>query len=140
MDLTINNSIFIDTSFFKGLIDLKDDFHGVSVKVWEQIHKDLNPLVTSNFILDETFTLVRVRCGLNTAIDLRERFLAGTRRIKIARIQINDEAEAWNWFNHQWKDLSFTDCTSFAVMKRLGITKAATFDDHFGKAGFEVVK
>ncbi|MFA7234316.1 MAG: hypothetical protein WC076_09405 [Terrimicrobiaceae bacterium] len=31
---------------------------------------------------------------------------------------------------------SFTDCTSFAVMRRLGLVEAATSDSHFQAAGF----
>ena len=37
-------------------------------------------------------------------------------------------------------DLSFTDCVSFAVMKRLGIGRAAAFDRHFSRAGFKMAK
>ena len=37
------------------------------------------------------------------------------------------------------KKLSFTDCTSFALMKKLGIKRAFTFDDNFAKVGFEIV-
>ncbi|MEM2906171.1 MAG: PIN domain-containing protein [Candidatus Bathyarchaeia archaeon] len=36
-------------------------------------------------------------------------------------------------------ELSFTDCTSLAVMKALGIKKALTFDQDFEKAGFALV-
>jgi hypothetical protein len=34
------------------------------------------------------------------------------------------------------KRVSFTDCTSFALMKRLGIIAAFTFDDEFEQVGF----
>lgn len=136
----MNNSIFVDSSFFKGLIDIKDDFNEDALKIWENIRLNKIPLITSNFILDETFTLIRVKCRLSAAIELRERIMAGAGRIKIVRVSVDDESEAWNWFINEWKDLSFTDCVSFAVMKRLGITDVATFDEHFGKAGFKIVK
>ncbi len=36
------------------------------------------------------------------------------------------------------KDLSFTDCTSFALMKRLKVQTAFTFDGHFQQVGFMI--
>jgi len=33
------------------------------------------------------------------------------------------------------KEWSFTDCTSYAAMQRLGITKAFSFDSHFRQFG-----
>jgi predicted nucleic acid-binding protein len=37
------------------------------------------------------------------------------------------------------KHWSFTDCTSFAVMERLAVTKAFAFDEHFRQFGSIVV-
>ena len=132
-------AVFIDTSFFKALIDINDDFHLQAVGVWKGIIKDKRPLITSNFILDETFTLVRVRNGLAAALEFKDKLAEGLRRIKLIRIMIQDEAKAWDWFVNNWSDLSFTDCVSFAVMKRLGINTVAAFDKHFARAGFRLM-
>jgi predicted nucleic acid-binding protein len=37
------------------------------------------------------------------------------------------------------KEISFTDSISFAMMHRLGIRTAFTFDRHFRDAGFQIV-
>ena len=34
------------------------------------------------------------------------------------------------------KEFSFTDCTSFVLMRRLGLHEALAFDGHFTQAGF----
>ena len=54
-------------------------------------------------------------------------------------IDVADEAQAWKWFLNDWSKLSFTDCVSFAVMKRLDIARAATFDEHFNQARFTLI-
>ncbi|MBI3559037.1 PIN domain-containing protein [Candidatus Gottesmanbacteria bacterium] len=96
-------------------------------------------MTTTNFIIDETLTLLRVRSGLKIAIDFKEDLLKSVHSLKIVRVLVKDEVIAWNWFVKEWSGLSFTDCTSFAVMKRLGLTEVATFDHHFSKAGFKIV-
>lgn len=60
------------------------------------------------------------------------------RLLKIIIIDEETEEEAWKLFV-KYKDierLSFTDCTSFAVMKQLGLQEAFTGDKHFQRAGF----
>ncbi len=132
------NKVFLDTSFFKAFIDEKDDFHKKSLSVLNKLEKEKTFLLTSNYILDETITLVRVKCGLVRVRDLRETLIKLT-YFKLIRVSTKDEEEAWHWFWNEWSKLSFTDCVSFAVMKRLGIEKVASFDAHFVKAGFQIV-
>jgi predicted nucleic acid-binding protein len=46
-----------------------------------------------------------------------------------------EKARAW-FFRHRDKDYSFTDCTSFVVMRELRVKEALTTDRHFRQAGF----
>ena len=132
----ISPKVFVDSSFFKAIIDKRDDFNKEANKIWVKLEKEKVILITSNYILDETFTLIRTKCGLKIVNAFRENLAESSKVLKFVRITINDEAEAWNWFLNDWSKLSFTDCVSFAVMKRLKLTRAATFDQHFKKAGF----
>jgi predicted nucleic acid-binding protein len=43
------------------------------------------------------------------------------------------------FFQHRDKNLSFTDCTSFAVMRELRLTTVITTDGHFRQVGFDVL-
>lgn len=131
-------AIFLDTSFFKAIFDDKDDFYQQAKEIWNKIKEEETLTVTSNYILDETFTLLKKRSGPQIVIKFRDD-LAVSKNISVIRVIHDDEAKAWNWFLKDWSDLSFTDCVSFAVMERLGIKKAATFDEHFSRAGFRVV-
>ena len=136
---TNNEQIFVDTSGFKAVIDPNDEFHLKAVKIWEKLKKQKVILVTSNYVLDETFTLLRARCGIKAALRFKESLAKSSRVIKIVRITLADEADAWYWFIKSWSKLSFTDCVSFALMKRLGIKKVVAFDRHFVRAGIDVI-
>jgi len=131
--------VFIDSSFFKALIDVKDEFHVRALLWWEDKTRVSRLYITSNFILDETFTLVRNHCSKAIALAVRDLLVQAEPSIDIVRVILKDEKDAWQWFEKGWSKLSFTDCVSFAQMKRLGITEVATFDEHFKRAGFHMM-
>ena len=95
-------------------------------------------LVTSNYVLDETFTLLRARLGVKTADTFRQSLIQSTQAVKIIRVSVADEAQAWQWFGKDWTKLSFTDCVSFALMRRLRIARVVSFDEHFRRAGLRI--
>lgn len=135
----IKGALFIDTSAFKALIDDADEFHQKALTIWETQHALNRQLVTSNYILDESFTLLRKRRGFSTVDQFREILHQSADSIYIARVMVEDEAAAWEWFAKDWSGLSFTDCVSFAQMQRLQIQEAFSFDKHFRRAGFKLV-
>lgn len=133
------NTVFVDTSALKALFDFGDEFHKKSVKVFSDCQKEGKPLVTSNFILDETYTLFRAFLGKPAAIEFR-RDLAELKLINVKRVLLKDETDAWKFFvKLPGRGVSFTDCTSFALMKRLGIRDVFAFDADFKKAGFNIL-
>jgi len=133
-----SKNIFVDSSWFKALLDVKDDFHPDALEQSRELKKQDALLVTSNFIIDETLTLIRIKSGLEIALKFRDKLVEMGNILKVVRILPQDEKAAWNWFPNNWRKLSFTDCTSFAVMKRLGLTHVAAFDDHFSQTGFKI--
>ena len=131
-----NTQVFVDTSGFKALVDVKDEFHERAVKIWEKLKIDKSSLITTNFILDESYTLIRLRCGIGVCRDLRT-MLTDLVSIKVMRVSLDDELLAWDWFEVDWSGLSFTDCTCFAMMKRLDLSTYFGFDKHFERAGIK---
>lgn len=136
----MKKSCFVDTSFFKAYADKNDDFHTQALKIFQKLKETKTQLITTNFILDETFTLIRTKCGLTTAKEFKEILEQFESDFKIIRVLAIDEAKAWEWFLKDWSKLSFTDCVSFALMKRMEIDHVVAFDDHFQKAGFHIQK
>lgn len=136
----VSTKVFIDSSWFKAIADPSDDFSEKAAEQYEILKKKSALFVTTNFILDETFTLIRIKVDLPSALDLRKTLASMGNKLKLVYVLPQDEEKAWEWFPKEWSKLSFTDCTSFAVMKRLGLTDVATFDKHFAKAGFKPLK
>ncbi len=96
-------------------------------------------LITTDFVIDETLTLIRFRLGLNAANAWWQQ-IDGSARLRWERVE-NDRFERARhlFFQYRDKDLSFTDCTSIAVMRELKLTTVITTDRHFRQVGFDVL-
>jgi len=94
--------------------------------------------VTSNFVLDETFTLLGRRAGYGFAAQ-RAKNIYASESLDILRPSREDEMTAISFFEkYSDQRLSFTDCISFVLMKSRKIKRVFTFADHFRLAGFQV--
>jgi predicted nucleic acid-binding protein len=119
-------SLFVDTSMWYAAADSSDRSNARA----KTILKSGEPLVTTDHILLETWMLLRHRLRHGAA----ERFWDGLRNGAAAIECVNpaDLEAAWQ-IGLTWRDQDFSivDKTSFAVMRRLGIERAASLDDHF---------
>ncbi|MBU4373892.1 MAG: PIN domain-containing protein [Euryarchaeota archaeon] len=125
-------SIFVDTSAWYALFDKNDSDHASAVRFKESL---THSLVTTNYVADEIITLVKVRLGHRITVEIGEK-LWDESMATLIRVTSIDEKKAWEIFvKHRDKGFSFTDCTSFVVMERLGIIEAFAFDEHFEQYG-----
>jgi len=128
--------IFVDTSAFLARYLANDQHHSAAVEYWEKLAENNEACSTSNFVLDELLSLLVRRASGNFAAE-RARHLYASRSLQILRPREADETSAVilleKYADHR---VSFTDCVSFALMQRLGITGVFTFDSHFELAGF----
>jgi predicted nucleic acid-binding protein len=127
---------FIDTSGFFALLVAKDDRHGAVRTFMHRAAEERLPLMTTDYVLDETATLLAAR-GLQR---LTVPFFDPVLTSKACRIEWTDSerfrATVRFLTHHQDKDWSFTDCLSFVVMEELSLQRALTKDRHFRQAGF----
>lgn len=124
--------IFTDTGGWFSMT-VPSDPHYAAAQRW--FAQNRQPLLTTNFIVDETLTLLRGR-GQNTrALALGQQFFDGS----LATIYYLTEADIWDTWQvfrrFADKEWSFTDCTSKVVMEKLGMTEAFAFDQHFRQFG-----
>jgi len=130
------NRLFVDTGAWYALIDKKDPDHFIAKKFFDSNN---TPLITTNFIFDETSTLLMSRLNWDIACKFGEK-LKDSKFVSLASITDDDEIIAWEIFR-EYKEagFSYTDCTSYAFMGRLKIDTAFTFDAHFKTMKFKVV-
>lgn len=134
---SLRTSVFVDTSAFFALADKTDRFHHQALRYVQSTDR---LLVTSNVVVHETITLLRMRLGYEPALQFGLRLLSET-TTPVIRVTPADEEKAWAIFRqYPDKRFSFADCTSFAIMKRLGIGTAFAFDEDFRQFGRWVVE
>jgi len=133
----VKNSVFIDTSAYLARFCRKDGYHQKAVQVWQTLRKGGFPLVTSHDVIDELATLLGRRTSYAfSAKKLRELYESDTTIVRTAEA---DELEALSFFQkYADQKISFTDCLSFVIMKKLSIKQVFTFDRHFEYLGFEL--
>jgi len=120
------------------LEDSDDENHKSALEFRKRLRKSLTPfrtLYTSNYIIDETLTLLKERCGVSVAVSFRED-LEKSSVVRVLWLEPQVEKEAWRVFKtHGDKGYSFTDCTSFALMDLHAVKNAFTYDGHFRQYG-----
>jgi uncharacterized protein len=135
-------TVFVDTSGFKAFYDPKDEYHARARRFTDQVATRkilMRGFITSDYVLDETLTLLLVGAGhpvaANFAQVIRESRVFNTIYVNEDRFSKSLELFA----KSKDKEWSFTDCTCFWLMKEHGIRNVFTFDPHFRQAGFSPV-
>jgi len=123
--------VLVDSSAIAALILRNDQRHADAVSVLRYFTQKEAELVLTNFIVAETYNLLAARAYPGKA---REWLLSNTWPIE--RISEEDEMEARRILEtYADKDFSYTDATSFALMRRLDFDLAFTYDRHFKQYG-----
>jgi predicted nucleic acid-binding protein len=128
-------SIFIDTSAVYALLDRDDADHKKAKKMLVDLLDSENTLITSNYVLVESFALIQNRLGLEAARRFQEDMIpliniewvnAGTHKSGMSALLAASR-----------RKLSLVDCVSFEIMRTLGIKRVFAFDSHFTEQGFQ---
>jgi uncharacterized protein len=95
-------------------------------------------LDTSVPVVIETFTFLDRNANRDVALTWKQS-LYGLGSVKILPCELRDLEQSWAYFTRaDLHKLSAVDATSFAIMRRLRIRLAFTFDHHFGVVGFRI--
>ena len=136
-------AVLDDTWAYRALWDRRDSAHETARSANELLVRLGAARFTTNFVLDETLTGLRAHGGWAVAVAFGRtvRRLESAGGLKVVTVDAAVEREAFRLFerlNGKLPRLSYTDCTSFAVMRALRIRLAFTADRHFDAVGADL--
>jgi uncharacterized protein len=130
------STLLADTSFFVAYLNQRDEHHSLAVE-WMTMSSER--IVTTEWILAELGDFLaegsnrRLFGSLVRALSVEE-------RVEIVPADHDSFLNALVMYTRRPdKSWSFTDCTSFGLMKARKINAALTTDHHFEQAGFNVL-
>jgi len=136
-------TLFIDTWGWINLFNRKEKYHQQVKKLYKEIRNKQGTIITTDYVLDEVYTLLFKRLSVELAIKAFEAISTAIENDYLNLVRITPERfEASQKLRLQFQDkpdISFTDLTSIAVMQELGITDILTGDAHFTHVGMNFV-
>jgi hypothetical protein len=131
--------VFVDTGAWIALAERSDVHHLQAGAIADKLNRENTLLITSDFVLDEALTWFRYNAGHKVATEFAAQVMTSnvTEIFYIDEILFNKTIELFRKYDDQ--KFSFTDCSSFVLMRAHRIRQAFTFDSHFLTAGFELV-
>ncbi|MCP4681895.1 MAG: type II toxin-antitoxin system VapC family toxin [Desulfobacterales bacterium] len=127
-------SVFVDTGGWYAAIACKDHDHKAAKQF---LSNNQLPLITSDYVMDETVTLLQSRIGHTYAVRFLDA-LQSSQQIELIYLTPSHIAETIKLFrNRPDNGWSFTDCSSFVLMREYKVQDAFAFDEHFQQAGFQ---
>lgn len=128
--------IFVDTGAWVAIADKNDQYAKETSHQYRSLILRKERLITSNLVLVETYNLLSQTLGASATIKFGN-ILDSTNLVRVETITEIDWDRGWKLLEkYDDKNFSFTDCTSFALMERLKIKTAFSFDVHFTQYGF----
>ena len=127
--------IFVDTGIFIAYVNKRDVNHKRAVEILEDIMRGkYGKAYTSDYVFDEavTFALLKTK-DVRKALNVGRLILGGDDLPRFVEILFVDKAifnKAWKFFQ-KYEKLSFTDCTTIALMEEYEIDYIASFDSDF---------
>lgn len=131
--------VFIDSSAIIALYNTSDSCHEIALKLYACLTAEALAikLVTSTEVVSECLTIISQRVGK----DLAKKFIKSLAQVEVVYMdEIGFARTLKEFVKIESKNVSFADCFSFVVCRRLRIKKVFAFDKHFKQQGFELLK
>ena len=126
-------AVFVHTGIFVAVRNSKDRNHQRAKDLMRHaLQSEFGFIHTSDYVVDETVTTALARTHNHRIAINAGKYILSSPRIQMLLVSQDDFDRAWNKFQKfDDKLLSFTDCTSLAVIERHGIERIMSFDSEF---------
>lgn len=124
------NKLILDTSFLVSYYNSRDENHVKAEELMKKID-DKFEVIISDYVFGECCTVLLMRLK-----DLKKTLEICNAIKNLEMIRVDDSAfeRAWEIFKEQKQTkMSFTDCSTVALMEMNGIKNIVTFDEDFNK-------
>lgn len=129
--------VFVDTSAFYALSSDTDHEHAGACAIRERLRQDGVGLVTTNYVLLETVSLLQRRHGMEAARRFGD--VVGE-EVTLWWVTEPQHQTAWDyWKRRGLRGLSLVDCSCVVIMRELRISRVFGFDDQFRAAGLTLL-
>ena len=135
--------IFVDSGAWIALLDPRDQHHNAAIVVYERLILRKAPIVTTDYVIDETITRLRYDSSHSVAVSFFDFVSRIEQQGLLTIVSINNSLfqEAQRLFRRfDSARLSFTDCTNFVVCRKNKISEAFAFDEHFSIMGIALLR
>ncbi|MGI9067212.1 MAG: type II toxin-antitoxin system VapC family toxin [Pyrinomonadaceae bacterium] len=128
--------LFADSAYYIALLLESDQDHDRAIEIAQTL---VSPIVTTTCVLTEVANSLSAVRHRQTVVRLIDRLRANENVRIVSSDDLTFISGVDLYRNRPDKDWSLTDCISFVVMNREGITEALTADHHFEQAGFNAL-
>ncbi len=129
--------VFVDTSGIIAFAVASDESHAVAAAIFDRLAAQDAGLVTTSYVLCETYALLQRRVGQG-AVGRMRATMAPLLEVVWVNADLHN-AGLDRLTDDGRRSFSLVDAVSFEVMRRQGIDRAFAFDPHFTEAGFSLL-
>ena len=128
------SGVFVDTSAMLALLVPSDNAHALAKAAFTRLSSRQAPLLTTSYVLVETYALLGRRLGIDAVRAFRTDFAPLLRVVWVA--ETLHERALDELLKRTSRTLSLVDVTSFLIMRDRNIDEAFAYDRHFDREGF----
>jgi predicted nucleic acid-binding protein len=131
--------IFVNSSGWLALYNRNDPNHPAARALWESLRTQQVRFVTTDYVLDQVYTALKVFGSLQAARAVHE-LISRSELVRLFMVDSVIFERAWRIFvEDEQPHWTFTDCINYAVVQYTGASRVFTFDPSFNATGMAII-